>query len=161
MGCHERSDPGTIGIVSEAGCPGIADPGQELVAIAHQQKAIVKPLVGPSSITLALMASGFNGQQFTFHGYLPIEDIDRSKKIKYLEELSSKTGATQIFIETPYRNQKLLHAIMNNCRPATRLCVALNITSSDEAIMSMTIAEWKKYPVDLHKIPAIFLLNSL
>ena len=150
----------TIGIVSEAGCPGIADPGQELVAVAHQYKAIVKPLTGPSSITLALMASGFNGQQFSFHGYLPVEETDRSRKIKQLEELSAKTRGTQIFIETPYRNQKLYNAIIQNCRPATRLCVAMNITSPYEQILTMTVAEWKRFPIDLHKKPAIFLLYA-
>ena len=150
----------TIGIVSEAGCPGIADPGQELVALAHQLKATVKPLVGPSSITLALMASGFNGQQFSFHGYLPVDDVERDKKIKQLESLSSQTGATHIFIETPYRNQKLLTAILRSCRPKTRLSVAVDITSDNEQILSMSVAEWKHCTIDLHKRPAIFLMQA-
>jgi 16S rRNA (cytidine1402-2'-O)-methyltransferase len=149
----------TIGIVSEAGCPGIADPGQELVALAHQHKAIVKPLVGPSSITLALMASGFNGQQFSFHGYLPVEEGARDKKIRQLEELSAKTQATQIFIETPYRNQKLLEALIRICHPQTRLCIAADLTSPNEEIISKPIGEWKTIKINLHKRPAIFLLH--
>ncbi len=151
----------TIGIVSEAGCPGIADPGQELVALAHQMKATVKPLVGPSSITLALMASGFNGQQFSFQGYLPVEDNERTKKIKQLEALSAQTGATQIFIETPYRNHKLLENILKACHPATRLCVAVDITSPQEQIISMSVSDWKKSDLQLHKRPAIFLMYKV
>ena len=148
----------TIGIVSEAGCPGIADPGQELVALAHQLNATIKPLVGPSSITLALMASGFNGQQFSFHGYLPVEETARNKKLKQLEELSAKTRTTQIFIETPYRNQKLLEAILKNCHAHTFLCVAADITAPTEQIISKPVAEWRKLKLDFHKRPAIFLL---
>ena len=148
----------TIGIVSEAGCPGIADPGQELVAIAHQCKAEVKPLAGPSSIILAFMASGFNGQQFTFHGYLPVDETERAKKIKQLEELSAKINATQIFIETPYRNQKLFDTILKICHPNTKLCVAIDITSPHEQIISISIADWKRLTPNLHKRPAIFLL---
>lgn len=149
-----------IGIVSEAGCPGIADPGQLLVALAHEEGVIVKPLVGPSSILLALMASGFNGQQFTFHGYLPVDDTERMKKIKSLEEQSAKTKATQIFIETPYRNDKLLAAILKVSNPKTRLCIAVNLTGENEKICSMTVGEWKKNAPILHKQPAIFLMSG-
>jgi 16S rRNA (cytidine1402-2'-O)-methyltransferase len=147
-----------IGIVSEAGCPGIADPGQVLVALAHEEGVIVKPLVGPSSILLALMASGFNGQQFTFHGYLPVDDTERMKKIKSLEEQSAKTKATQIFIETPYRNDKLLAAILKAAHPKTHLCVAVSLTAENEKIWSMTVGEWKKNTPVLNKQPAIFLM---
>jgi 16S rRNA (cytidine1402-2'-O)-methyltransferase len=149
-----------IGVVSEAGCPGIADPGQLLVELAHQEGVTVKPLVGPSSILLALMASGFNGQQFAFHGYLPVDDTERMKKIKSLEEQSAKTKTTQIFIETPYRNDKLLAAILKTAHPKTRLCVAVSLTSENENIWSMTVGEWKKNIPLLHKQPAIFLLQS-
>ena len=149
----------TIGIVSEAGCPGIADPGQELVAIAHQLKATIKPLVGPSSIFLALMASGFNGQQFSFHGYLPVEETARDKKIRQLEELSSKNNTTQIFIETPYRNQKLFEAILRNCNANTRLCVAADITGTNESIISKSVTEWRGGAIpELHKRQVIFLI---
>ena len=147
-----------IGIVSEAGCPGVADPGQLLVELAHREKAVVKPLVGPSSILLALMASGFNGQQFAFHGYLPVEEGERIKKIRLLEEQSSKHHLTQIFIETPYRNDKLLSALLKTLHPQTRLCVALNLTGENEKIWSMTIGEWKKNVPSLHKQPGIFLM---
>jgi 16S rRNA (cytidine1402-2'-O)-methyltransferase len=147
-----------IGIVSEAGCPGIADPGQLLVELAHQEGVTVKPLVGPSSILLALMASGFNGQQFAFHGYLPVDDTERMKKIKSLEEQSAKNKTTQIFIETPYRNDKLLAAILKTAHPKTRLCVAVSLTSENEKIWSMTVGEWKKNTPVLHKQPAIFLM---
>ena len=147
-----------IGIVSEAGCPGVADPGQLLVELAHREKAVVKPLVGPSSILLALMASGFNGQQFAFHGYLPVEEGERIKKIRLLEEQSSKHHLTQIFIETPYRNDKLLSALLKTLHPQTRLCVALNLTGENEKIWSMTVGEWKKIAPSLHKQPAIFLI---
>ena len=147
-----------IGIVSEAGCPGIADPGQLLVEIAHQEGVVVKPLVGPSSILLALMASGFNGQQFAFHGYLPVDDTERMKKIRSLEEQSAKNKSTQIFIETPYRNDKLLATILKIAHPKTRLCVAVNLTGENEKIWSMSVGEWKKNTPVLHKQPAIFLM---
>jgi 16S rRNA (cytidine1402-2'-O)-methyltransferase len=147
-----------IGIVSDAGCPGIADPGQWLVKAAHEAGAVVKPLVGPSSVLLALMASGLNGQQFQFCGYLPIEGSERNKKIKELEEESARKNCTQVFIETPYRNNPLLEAIIKNCKPATRLCIAVEITGANESIHTKTIAEWKKNLPDIHKKPAIFCL---
>jgi 16S rRNA (cytidine1402-2'-O)-methyltransferase len=150
----------TIGIVSEAGCPGVADPGQTLIAIAQQMNAVVKPLVGPSSILLALMASGMNGQQFQFHGYLPIDNQQRIKMIKDLEAESAKKNCTQIFIETPYRNNQLIEAILKNGNPATMFCIAAGLTGKNEWIKTTSIANWKKEMVDIHKRPAIFLLYS-
>lgn len=147
-----------IGIISEAGCPGVADPGQQLIDIAHEMNLVVKPLVGPSSILLALMASGMNGQQFQFVGYLPIGEHERIKAIKELELESQKKKCTQIFIETPYRNNQLIKSIIKTCHPTTKLCVAANLTGQDEWIKTMKIAEWKKENVDFHKKPAIFLL---
>jgi 16S rRNA (cytidine1402-2'-O)-methyltransferase len=149
---------GTIGIVSEAGCPGIADPGQLLVELAQKQGAMVKPLAGPSSILLALMASGMNGQQFTFNGYLPIKEMERKKKLQQMEDVSAKQNITQIFIETPYRNNQLLETILKTCKPKTRICIAANITASSELIETKTVAEWKNKKPDLHKQPAIFCL---
>lgn len=149
-----------IGIISEAGCPGIADPGQLLVGIAHESGAIVKPLVGPSSILLALMASGMNGQQFQFAGYLPIDHTQRIKAIKDLEQESSRKNCTQIFIETPYRNNQLLETLLKVCNPGTRLCIAANLTASTEFIQTKPIADWKKNIPDLHKQPAIFLIQG-
>jgi 16S rRNA (cytidine1402-2'-O)-methyltransferase len=148
----------TIGIISEAGCPGIADPGQILVETAHQQGATIKPLVGPSSILLALMGSGMNGQQFSFVGYLPIEEPNRKRKLNQLEELSARQQSTQIFIETPYRNNQLLETILKTCKPQTRICIAANLTAANEVIQTKTVAEWKKQIPDLHKIPVIFCL---
>ena len=150
----------TIGIISEAGCPGIADPGQLLVETAWQQHARVKPLVGPSSILLALMASGFNGQQFSFQGYLPVDAVQRNRKLKQLDELSAREKSTQIFIETPYRNQQLLDAIVKSCHPRSRLCVAVDLTAPTEEIHVATIGQWKQKKTDLHKRPAIFLLYA-
>ena len=150
-----------IGILSEAGCPGIADPGQILAGIAHDAGAIVKPLVGPSSILLALMASGLNGQRFQFVGYLPIDNTERIKAIKELEAASKKNNCTQIFIETPYRNNQLLETIIKNCASLTRLCIAADITSASESIHTKTIAEWKKQLPDLHKKPVIFCLLGI
>jgi 16S rRNA (cytidine1402-2'-O)-methyltransferase len=147
-----------IGVISEAGCPGIADPGQALAAAAHRSGATVKPLVGPSSIILALMASGMNGQQFRFVGYLPIEAAQRIKAIKELETVSSKEKCTQVFIETPYRNNQLLDALVKTCKPSTRLCVAADLTAATEYIHTKTIGDWKKILPDLHKRPAIFCL---
>ena len=147
-----------IGIISEAGCPGIADPGQQLVALAHEMNAEVKPLVGPSSILLALMASGMNGQHFQFVGYLPVKDQERIKAIKELESVSQKKKSTQIFIETPYRNNQLIDALLKNCRPSTRLCIAVDLTSGKEWIRTKTIGEWKQQVPDFHKRPAIFCL---
>jgi 16S rRNA (cytidine1402-2'-O)-methyltransferase len=148
----------TIGLISEAGCPGVADPGQILIEAAHQHKAIIKPLVGPSSILLALMASGMNGQQFSFVGYLPIDDQQRKRKLLQLEETSARFNSTQLFIETPYRNNQLMETILKVCKPQTRLCVAANLTSGTEWIQARTISEWKKEVPDLHKKPVIFCL---
>jgi 16S rRNA (cytidine1402-2'-O)-methyltransferase len=148
----------TIGIISEAGCPGVADPGQVLVDIAHQMNAEVKPLVGPNSILLALMASGMNGQQFQFHGYLPIDNQQRIKAIKDLEAESAKKKCTQIFIETPYRNNQLTEALLKNCNPSTKLCIAVDLTGKKEWIKTKSIHDWQKEKPDIHKRPAIFLL---
>lgn len=153
-------EEGNIGIISEAGCPGIADPGQRLIEAAHKAGAVVKPLSGPSSVFMALMASGLNGQQFCFHGYLPIDHAQRIRRLKQLEEQSLRHGITQIFIETPYRNQQLLETLLKQCQPHTRLCVAVNITADDEWILTATIQAWKKIKADLHKRPAIFLLGK-
>ena len=147
-----------IGIISEAGCPGIADPGQVLVAVAHETGAHVKPLVGPSSIVMALMASGMNGQQFQFVGYLPIDAQQRMQTIKELESESAKKKCTQIFIETPYRNNQLLETLIKTCKASTGLCIAADITSGKEYILTKTITEWKDHLPDLHKRPTIFCL---
>ena len=149
-----------IAIISEAGCPGIADPGQVLVHEAQKMNAEIKPLVGPSSILLALMASGFNGQHFSFHGYLPIDNLERIKKLKQLEEESSRKKCTQIFIETPYRNNKMLETILEHCHPDTHLCIGSEITSPKEFIKTKNIKEWKDKKPDLHKKPVIFLLMT-
>jgi 16S rRNA (cytidine1402-2'-O)-methyltransferase len=149
-----------IAIISEAGCPGIADPGQVLVAAAQQLNCTVKPLVGPSSILLALMASGMNGQQFEFCGYLPIENMERVKKIKELEAASQKNNSTKIFIETPYRNDQLMEALLKNCNQQTTLCVAVNLTAPNEMIKTATVADWRNKKPALHKQPAIFLLYA-
>jgi 16S rRNA (cytidine1402-2'-O)-methyltransferase len=150
-----------IGIVSEAGCPGVADPGQDLVAIAHEMDAGVKPLVGPSSILLALMASGMNGQQFQFVGYLPIHDHERIKAIKELESESQKKNCTQIFIETPYRNNQLIESVIKTCKPRTKFCIAVDLTSKSEWIKTKRIDDWRKEKIDMHKRPAIFLLLAI
>ena len=147
-----------IGIISEAGCPGIADPGQLLVSTAQEMNASVKPLVGPSSILLALMASGMNGQQFQFIGYLPIDVQQRIKVIKELEAESQKKKCTQVFIETPYRNNQLTETLVKTCKPSTKFCIAADLTGPGEWIKTQTIGEWKKEKVDIHKRPAIFLL---
>jgi 16S rRNA (cytidine1402-2'-O)-methyltransferase len=149
-----------IGIMSEAGCPGIADPGQLLIEAAQQNGIIVKPLVGPSSILLALMASGMNGQCFQFHGYLPIDSTERKKKLKELEADSQKRNCTQLFIETPYRNNALIKDILDSCREETKLCIAVDITATTEAIRTKTIKKWKQEAPDIHKRLAIFLLQS-
>ncbi|MFD2554037.1 SAM-dependent methyltransferase [Sphingobacterium tabacisoli] len=147
-----------VGLMSEAGCPGVADPGADIVAEAHRRNIQVVPLVGPSSILLALMASGFNGQKFTFHGYLPIDKSDRSRKIKELEAQSRREKITQIFIETPFRNNQLFEELLKVGKPETKLCVAVNLTAPDEFVESRTIANWQSHKLELHKIPAIFLL---
>jgi 16S rRNA (cytidine1402-2'-O)-methyltransferase len=149
-----------IGIVSEAGCAGIADPGQILVAAAQELGAIVKPYTAPSSLLLALMASGMNGQNFQFHGYLPIDNTERKKKIQTLEADANLRGCTQIFIETPYRNNQLLEAIIQNCHPHTRLCIGVDITAPNEFIKTATIGYWKNNIPELHKKLVVFLLGS-
>jgi 16S rRNA (cytidine1402-2'-O)-methyltransferase len=147
-----------VGLMSEAGCPGIADPGAEIVEKAHRMGIKVTPLVGPSSILLALMASGFNGQSFTFNGYLPIDKGERSRRIKELENASERQNQTQIFIETPFRNDSLLEEILKTAKPKTRLCIACDLTAADEFVQTKTIGEWQKKPPALRKRPAIFLL---
>jgi 16S rRNA (cytidine1402-2'-O)-methyltransferase len=147
------------GIISEAGCAGVADPGALVVEVAHQIGLQVKPLVGPNSILLALMASGFNGQSFAFNGYLPIKDDERAKKLRALEREALQKKQTQIFMETPYRNNQMLTAIVNNLNPNTRLCVAADITSETEFIKTQSIESWKRKGLpDLNKRPAIFLI---
>jgi 16S rRNA (cytidine1402-2'-O)-methyltransferase len=149
-----------IAIISEAGCPGIADPGQLLIATAQELQCTVKPLVGPSSILLSLMASGMNGQQFEFVGYLPIDNGERIKKIKELEAASLKHCSTKIFIETPYRNNQLMESLLKTCMPSTKICVAVTLTAVDERITTMTVAQWKIKKPELHKLPVIFLLYA-
>jgi 16S rRNA (cytidine1402-2'-O)-methyltransferase len=148
-----------VGLMSEAGCPGVADPGADIVAEAHKRNIKVVPLVGPSSILLALMASGFNGQSFAFQGYLPIDKIERSKRIRELEGLCDRLNQTQIFIETPFRNNPLLEELLKNAHPRTRLCIASNLTAADEFVQTKSIADWQKKIPDLHKKPTIFLLS--
>jgi len=148
----------TIGIISEAGCPGVADPGQVLVNLAQQKNVTVKPLVGPNSILLALMASGMNGQQFQFVGYLPIDNAQRAKAVKSLEAESKQKDCTQIFIETPYRNNQLLETLVKTCHPQTQICVAADLTGETEFIQTKTVQQWKNAIPQLHKRPVIFLL---
>lgn len=147
-------------IISEAGMPGVADPGAAVVRMAHEKGISVIPLTGPSSVLLALMASGFNGQQFTFHGYLPISQSQRVRRIREIEKEMQRTGITQIFIEAPYRNDKLMADLLLHCHPATLLCVAADITMDTEMIRSQPISRWKKNKPSLHKRPAIFLLGK-
>ncbi len=147
-----------IGVISEAGCPGVADPGAVAVKVAHQLGIKVIPLVGPSSILMALMASGFSGQSFVFHGYLPIDKMERAKKLKSLEN-ESKKQQTQIFMETPFRNESFLQDILTTCQPETLLCIACNITAPDEFIQTKTINQWKSQKPDLHKKPTMFLIG--
>lgn len=149
-----------IGLISEAGAPGIADPGAEIISIAHREGIRVVPLVGPSSIFMAMMASGMNGQNFAFNGYLPIDNQERKKQIKHLENLSLKTGQSQIFMETPYRNDKLMKDLVSVCKPTTRLCVARELTTQSEFIRTQTIHEWKGHLPDLEKRPSIFILSA-
>lgn len=146
------------GIVSEAGCPGIADPGSELIRKAHRKKIRIIPVTGPSSIFLALMASGFNGQNFTFHGYLPIDKNKKNKKLKELESLALSGDQTQIFMETPYRNNQMFKSILAILKNDTPLCIAADITGDEEYIKTMSIGSWRKMKIDLHKKPAIFLI---
>lgn len=147
------------GIISEAGCSGIADPGALIIEVAHQLHWKVEPLVGPSSILLALMASGFNGQSFAFHGYLPIKELEREKKIKFLEREAASKKQTQIFMETPYRNNQILSSLLKNLSPSTRLCIASDITSEQEFIKTKSIQSWRSGPLpDINKKPTIFLI---
>lgn len=148
-----------VGVISEAGCPAVADPGADVVAIAQRKGLRVIPLVGPSSMILAVMASGLNGQSFAFNGYLPIDPADRAKRLKMLETRAEKEKQTQLFIETPYRNKKMFDTLVSTLRPSTRMCVAAGITTPDEWIHTHTIGEWKRLSLpDLSKVPAIFLI---
>lgn len=149
-----------IGVISEAGCPGVADPGARAVSLAHKQGIKVVPLVGPSSILLALMGSGFNGQSFAFHGYLPIKGPERMQGIKQLER-EAQRGQTQIFMETPYRNNQLLDDLLQNCQPNTAICLARGVTGEGELIRTLTVAQWRNQKPDLHKIPTIFLMGRI
>jgi len=148
-----------VGVLSEAGCPGVADPGADMVALAQQQNIKVVPLVGPSSILLALMASGFNGQSFCFNGYLPKEQKDRIRAIKDLERFAKNRQQTQLFIETPFRNNNLLEDLLKNCFDSTKLCIAVDITLPNEKIQTKTVEDWKKTKIDLHKKPCMFLIG--
>jgi len=148
-----------IGVLSEAGCPGIADPGADIVDLAQRSKIKVTPLVGPSSILLSLMASGFNGQSFCFNGYLPKDQKDRSRKLKELERLAKNKQQTQLFIETPYRNMHVYEDLLKNCFDTTKLCIAVDITMPNERITTKTIEEWKKTKINLQKRQCIFLIG--
>ena len=148
-----------IGLISEAGVPAVADPGSKIVEYAHQYNIKVIPLVGASSILLALMSSGMNGQNFAFNGYLPIDKKDQIKKIKYLENISKKTNQTQIFMETPYRNNKLFKTLISVCNNNTKLCIATNITQDNESIITKDIREWKTMKININKKPSIFLIS--
>lgn len=149
-----------IGLMSEAGCPGVADPGAVIVKLAHEKGIQVIPLVGPSSILLAIMASGMNGQSFTFNGYIPIDKSEKKSALKNLEKLSQDKNQSQIFIETPYRNNKMLENILQALQPNTHLCVATDITLPTEYIKTMRVSEWKKAVVDLHNRPTIFIIHK-
>lgn len=149
-----------VGLLSEAGCPAVADPGAELVKLAHENNIQVVPLVGPSSVLLSLMASGFSGQSFCFHGYLPREVKQRQQRIKELERTATKTGQTQIFIETPYRNIQLLEDLLNIMEPDSKLCIACELTGQNEIVRTKQIKNWKKNTPNFHKRPCIFLIGS-
>jgi len=149
-----------VGIISEAGTPAIADPGSTLIKLAHQSKIKIRPISGPSSIILGLSASGLNGQNFSFIGYLPIEKNERKRKIKFIENLSYKNKQTQIFIETPYRNNELVKTLLENCNPNTMLCIASAINSQEEKIITLSIEQWKKNQINIHKKPTIFLIHK-
>lgn len=149
-----------IGLMSEAGCPGVADPGAVIVKIAHEKGIQVVPLVGPSSILLAIMASGMNGQSFAFNGYLPIDASEKRNAIKQFEKLSQEKNQSQLFIETPYRNNKLVDDLIQILHPQTHLCIACDITLPTEFIKTKTVNEWKKNKVDLHKRPCIFIIHK-
>ncbi|WZL89166.1 SAM-dependent methyltransferase [Salinimicrobium sp. 3283s] len=149
-----------VGLLSEAGCPGVADPGAEVVKIAHREGIQVVPMVGPSSILLAMMASGMNGQNFAFNGYLPIDKAARKGEIKNLEKISHEKNQAQSFIETPYRNNKMLEDLTQVLHPGTRICIACDLTLPTEFIVTKTAADWRKTKVDLHKRPTIFILQK-
>lgn len=149
-----------MGVLSEAGCPGVADPGAEIVKLAHRYDIQVVPLIGPSSILLAMMASGMNGQSFTFHGYLPIDKKERKHELKQLERISTEKDQAQIFIETPYRNMKFLEDLTQILHPTTRICVACDLSLASEFIKTATASEWKNIKPDLHKRPAIFIIQK-
>ena len=149
-----------VGVISEAGCPAIADPGSKIVKWAHQHQIRVVPLSGPSSIFLALMGSGLNGQHFEFHGYLPIDKAMRAKTITQLERESSRTGKCQIFMETPYRNTAMAESLIRHCKEDTAICLAIDLTSADELIVTKTVHQWKKGLPELQKKPTIFLLQA-
>lgn len=149
-----------MGIMSESGCPGVADPGAVIVKLAHQKGIQVVPLVGPSSILLALMASGMNGQSFAFNGYLPIDKSEKKSALKYYERLSAEKNQSQIFIETPYRNHKLLEDLTQNLQPSTLLCIAADVTLETEVIKTQRVQDWKKSKIDLDKRPAIFIIHK-
>jgi 16S rRNA (cytidine1402-2'-O)-methyltransferase len=149
-----------VGILSEAGCPGIADPGSVLVALAHEQGIRVSPLVGPSSILLTLIGSGFNGQQFAFHGYLPKEHKERVRKLKDLEARVRRSGETQLFMDTPFRNMHVLEDLLNELSDDTLLCIATNLTMPDEHIHTRTVADWRENAYDISKVPAMFALGK-
>jgi 16S rRNA (cytidine1402-2'-O)-methyltransferase len=149
-----------IGVISEAGCPGIADPGAVAVAYAHQKDIQVVPISGPSSMFLALMGSGFSGQSFAFHGYLPIDKKERAASLKKLEQESVREKRAQLFMETPFRNNQLLADALASLSPQTKLCIAKNLTAADELIQTKTIADWKNHPLDLHKVPTVFILQA-
>ena len=149
-----------IGVISEAGCPGIADPGALAVAYAHQKGIQVVPISGPSSMFLALMGSGFSGQSFAFHGYLPIDKKERAASLKKLEQESVREKRAQLFMETPFRNNQLLADALASLSPQTKLCIAKNLTAADELIQTKTIADWKNHPLDLHKLPTVFILQA-
>ena len=149
----------SFGMISEAGCPAVADPGQVLVAWAQSQGIVVEPLVGASSIMLALMASGFNGQKFSFHGYLPIERQEREKTLLILEKEAIQKHYTQIFMETPFRNNQMLDSILKSCQPDTKLCIACQLTAPEGFVQTRSIAAWRKQKIDLHKKPTIFILG--
>lgn len=154
----ELNDGVSVGLMSEAGCPGVADPGADIVAEAHRRNIKVVPLVGPNAMLQALMASGFSGQSYAFSGYLPIDKGDRSKRIKDLEQMSQRYRQTQLFMETPFRNNQLLEEVLKNCQPNTLLCIASNINGADEFIKTLPISLWRKEKVDLHKKPTVFLI---
>ncbi|NLX81776.1 MAG: SAM-dependent methyltransferase [Proteiniphilum sp.] len=150
----------SIGIISESGCPAIADPGADVVEIAQRRGYKVTPLVGPSSILMSLMASGFNGQSFAFHGYLPIDNGEKIRRIKQLENRSYSENQTHIFIETPYRNQKLAEDLISHCKPQTKMCIAMNVSLDNEYIVTKTMKEWKGKLPEMHKQLCVFLIHK-